>query len=315
MGAVFYPRSRGLFYLEIKMLTFQDQYQLAQEITGDETASRLTIFKRDINEGGAMFLNRLGRKFNKEFKTADVAEDQQYYQMSSDTLRISDVRVLNGTLWTTPELITSEDEWNKLNATTITSSYALFYYIRGFNEIGLYPVPSTDVTDGLSVSFEPQHTELRAADYTTGTITVANGDVDITHSGTGFTSQMAGRWIQVTDGTDGKWYRIAAYVSSSALQLENFYEGISGSGRSFRMGEVMKIPQAYQDAPVYYALDRYYLSQNDRQSASDFATRFDQKVKSAKETYGRSTSQRGVKRTASTRRPNWIDLTPPVTYP
>lgn len=297
------------------MLTFQDQYQMAQDITGDESSAQLVMFKRDINEGGAMFLNRLGRKFNREYKTADIEEDKQYYQTSADTLRISGIQVLHGTFWYTPELVASEEEWEKLNAITLTGNYPTHFFIRGFNEVGLFPIPSSDLDDALSISYEPQHTELTQADFTTGSVTVENESVTITHSGTSFTPQMVGRYFQVTDGTDGRWYRIAAYVSSSSLTLENYYEGITGSGRSFRIGEVMKIPQAYQDAPVFYALDRYYLTQSDPNSAAGYALRFDRKVKSAKETYGRSTSQMGVKKRSSGRRARWIDLTPPVTYP
>jgi hypothetical protein len=295
------------------ILTFTEQYTMAQEITGDYSASRLLIFKRDINEGGAMFLNKLGRKFNREFKTTDIEEDKQYYQLSSDVLRITYARVLFGTNWYTPNLITNEDEWNDLNTHTVTGSYATHFFIRGFNEVGLYPVPSSNVTDGLSISFEPQHVLLTQADFTADTITVSNGSINVTHSGTGFTPQMVGRWVQVTDGTDGRWYRIAAYVSTSVLQLENYYEGISGSAKPFKIGEVMKIPQAYQDAPVYYALQRYYLTQADKSSAREYAVMFDEKVKSAKKAYGRSTSQMGVPRNRETRRPSWIDLTPTVT--
>jgi hypothetical protein len=297
------------------MLSFTDQYTMAQQITGDTSATQLVMFKRDINEGGAMFLNRLGRKFNKEYKKASLVEGQQYYQMPMDVLRISEIRVLNGSDYYSPILVTSEDEWNRLNITTFEGSVPTHYYIRGFNEVGLYPIPSDDVTDGLVVSFEPQHIEMTAADYTTGTITVSNGSVTITHSATGFTPQMVGRYLQVTDGTDGRWYRISSYTSTSVMSLENYYEGISGSGRTFRIGEVMKIPQAYQDAPVYYALERYYLTQSDQNSADRFGRRFDLKVKSAKQTYGRSTSQMGVKKQGTGRRMSWIELTPPVTYP
>ncbi|MEO5499472.1 MAG: hypothetical protein ABIR46_03160 [Candidatus Saccharimonadales bacterium] len=297
------------------MLTYQDQISLAQEISGDSSASREVIFKRDINEGGAMFMNRLGRKFNKEYKTTNLIADRQYYQLPSDVLRISEIRCLNGTNYYTPELITSEELWNDMNTISTTGSYPTHYYIRGFNEIGLYPIPSTAVTSGMVVSFEPQHVELTQDDYITGTITVTNGAVAITHSATGFSPQMVGRWCQVTDGTDGKWYRVGSYVSSSVLNLENYYEGISGAGRAFRIGEVMKVPQAYQDAPVFYALDRYYLTQNDKGTAADFATRFDLKVRSAKETYGRSTSRLGVKSRHRGRQAKWIDLTPPIIYP
>lgn len=297
------------------MLTFTDQTTMYQQITGDYSAAGLVMAKRDINEGGAMFLNRLGRKFNKQYKTADLEEDKQYYQFSADVLRISKARCLHGTFWYSPELITSEEEWDRRNAITITGNYPLYYFIRGFNEVGLLPIPSSDVESGLEISFEPQHRQLTQNDFTTGSITVANGSVAITHSGTLFTPQMVGRWLQVTDGTDGRWYRIASYVSSSVVNLENYYEGISGSGRTFRIGEVMAIPEAYQDAPVYYAVDRFYLTQNDQKTAAQFAGRFDMKVKSAKETYGRSTSKLGVKTMPNRRRASWIDFTPPVSYP
>lgn len=297
------------------MLTFQDQYTMAQQIANDFSTATLVMLKRDINDGCAVFLNRLGRKFNKEYLTANLVLNQQYYQMSSSTLRISTVRCLNGTTYYTPQLVTSEEEWNELNSISFKSSYPTHFYIRGFNEIGLYPIPSANVTSGLVVSYEPQHIDLTQDDYTTGTLTVSNGAVAVTHSATGFTPQMVGRYLQVTDGTDGKWYRIASYTSTSVISLENYYEGISGSGRSFKIGEVSKIPQGFQDAPVYYALERYYLLTNDPRTAPFYAQKFESKLKIARSTYAHSTSQMGVKTRRTGRRARWIDLTPPVTYP
>ncbi len=297
------------------MLTFTDQINLYQQITQDYSAAGLVIAKRDINEGGAMFLNRLGRKFNKEYLTTSLVANQQYYQMSNGTLRISEIRCLNGTNYYTPELVTSEEMWNDINAISTTGNYPIYYYIRGFNEIGLYPIPSTAVANGMIVSHEPQHVDLTQDDYTTGSVTVSNASVTVTHSATGFTQSMVGRWLQVTDGSDGKWYRIASFTSTSVISLENYYEGISGSGRSFRIGEVMKIPNAYQDAPVYYACDRFYQTQNDQKTAQSYQIRFDQKVKSAKETYGRSTSRMGVSSRPNGRQPRLVDLIPPTVYP
>lgn len=297
------------------MLTFQDQTSMYQQITGDYSVAGLVVAKRDINEGGAMFLNRLGRKFNKKYLVANLTASRQYYQFSAGVLRITEVRCLRGSFYYSPELITDENEWNRINAISVTGGYPLYYFIRGFNEVGLYPTPSSTVTSGLSISFEPQHILLTQDDYVTGTITASNAAVAITHSGTGFTPQMVGRFLQVTDGTDGRWYRVTSYTSTSQLNLENFYEGISGSGRTFRIGEVMNIPEAYQDAPVYYAVDRYYLTQNDQKTAAQFSARFDMKVQSAKETYGRSTSHAGIKTKVVRGRPSWIDLTPRVIYP
>lgn len=297
------------------MLTFNDQYTLAQNITGDVSTAGLALFKNDINEGGSVFLNQLGRKFNKEYIKTNIVKNQQYYQTSSGTLRISTIRILNGSNYYTPELVTSEEEWNDINSISVSGTIPTHFYIRGFNEIGLYPIPSAAVTNGILISYEPQHVDLTQADFITGTITVSNGSVTVTHSATGFLPQMVGRYLQVTDGTDGKWYRVGAYTSSSVISLENFYEGLAGGGKTFRIGEVMKIPQGYQDAPVYYALERYYLTQSDRATADSYHLRFNDKLKSAKKTYGRSTSLYGVRRGLQERQPNWLDLTKPVTYP
>lgn len=297
------------------MLTFTDQINMYQQITQDYTTGGLVIAKRDINEGGAMFLNRLGRKFNKEYLLANITANQQFYEFPSEVLRISELKVLNGTIYYEPQLVTSEEEWNRLNSVTYKATIPTHYYIRGFNELGLWPTPSAAVTNGISMSYEPQHQDLTQDDFLTGTVTVTNNSITVTHSATGFSANMVGRWIQITDGTDGKWYKIAGFTNTSTLTLENYYEGPSGAGKAFRIGEIMKIPNAYQDAPVYYAAERFYMTQNDQRTAPIFAQRFEMKVKSAKATYGRSTSRMGVKSREQLRSPNWIDLTKPVIYP
>lgn len=297
------------------MLTFTDQQNLYQQLTQDYSTDGLVIAKRDINEGGVIFLNRLGRKFNKEYLTTSLEKNKQYYQFSSQVLRVSEIKCLNGTNYYTPTLVTSENEWNQRNIITTTGNYPTHYYIRGFNEVGLYPIPVANTANGMIISYEPQHVDLTQGDYTTGTMTVSNGAVAITHSASGFTQSMVGRWLQVTDGSDGRWYRIGAFVSSSVMNLENYYEGISGSGRSFRIGEIMKIPDGYQDAPVYFAAERFYMTQNDQRTPPIFNARFESRVKGAKETYSRSTSRMGIKSRNSTKRPSWIYLTPPVVYP
>lgn len=298
------------------MITFQGQVTMAQQLTGDYTPATKLLFQRDINEGGAVFLNGLGRKFNEETLSGDLKSQQQYYQLSSEVLRVSSIRTLNGNIYLEPQLITSEAEWNALNSIKVYSNWITYYFIRGFNEVGLFPIPNTDTTDGIIISFLPQHTDLTQDDFTSGTVTVSNGSQTITHSAAGFTQGMVGRWFQITDGTDSKWYRIGSFLSASQLNLENDFEGVGGSGRSFLIGEVMKIPQGYQDAPVYYACERFYMAQNDQRTAPLFNQRFLAKLRSAKETYGRSTSQMAVKRNMPPHAGRgWIDFTKPVTYP
>lgn len=298
------------------MYTFEEQYKLAQRISKDYSSSQLALFKLDINNAAAQFLNRFGTKTNRGTTYTDVKAGQQYYQFAYECLRPSHIRVQNSTFWYSPELITSEDQWNKINAIEPTATFPIFWYIRGYREVGLYPTPSQNETKGLELTFQPEHIEMTEDDYKAGTVTVTNGSTTLTHSNSGFTPNMVGRWLQITDGTDGRWYRISAYVSSSTLTLENYFEGISGAGRTFRLGQIMQIPQGYQEAPVYDALKTYYLGQKDKATAIDFDNRFESKLKLAKATYGKSTTSSGVRKNDYLKRkPRWIDLTPPVGYP
>jgi hypothetical protein len=305
------------------MFTFQDQTTWLQKKTGDYSAERKAIFQQDLNEGATLFMNRLARKFNKEFRTTDIKAGQQYYQLPYDVLRPSGIRIKSGSIWyglgSGLTLISSEDQWNGLNMQAISSSAPQYVYIRGANEIGIWPIPTANVVKGLEVSHEPQHVDLAADDFTTGKLAVTNGSVTITHSATGFKKSHVGMHLQVSG--DGKDYRIAGYVSTSVMSLENYYEGDTvaiSPGVDFRIGPVMKIPKGYQKAPCYYAMEQHELGNEDEKAAATWAGLFQGAVEECKETYGRSTSRMGVRNNPQSRQRKgrgWIDLQPPVTYP
>lgn len=272
------------------MLTFTDQQNIAQEISGLTDATNVTKFKRDINTGGTLFMASLGRDYNEKRRTTDSVAAQQFYQYPEDAVRVHEV-IYHSTTTFNPPLIQVADEntWAYMNQTAI-QGMPTHYFVRGFDEIGLYPTPSSSVTDGIEIRFEPKHVLLTDADYTTGTLTVTNGSTTITGSGTVFTANMAGRWLQVTDGTDGNWYRIASYSSATSLTLDNYYQGISGSGRTYRIGQVMDLPEEYQEAPVDYAMYRHFVSKGDLKTGSEFKAMFDNAKERATSQYAQKTS-------------------------
>ena len=277
------------------MLTFTDQQNIAQEISGLSDATNIAKFKRDINTGGTMFMSSLGRDFNEKRRTTDSVASQQYYQYPEDALRVHEV-IYHSTTTFNPPLIQVADEntWAYMNQTAL-EGVPTHYFVRGFDEIGLYPTPSASVTDGLEIRFEPKHVLLTEADYTTGTVTVTNGSTTITGSGTTFTAGMAGRWLQITDGTDGNWYRIASYSSATSLTLDNYYQGISGSGRTFRIGQVMDLPEEYQEAPVDYAMYRHFVSKGDLKTGSEFKAMFENAREQATSKYAQKTSNNVIR--------------------
>lgn len=77
--------------------------------------------------------------------------------------------------------------------------------------------------------------------YVTGTVTVAVTTGVVTHSGTGFTSDMVGKPFKAAGHT--KWYRIKHYTSTSQIEIEDdsddttsaYTGGAIGAGAAFEI--------------------------------------------------------------------------------
>lgn len=68
-------------------------------------------------------------------------------------------------------------------------------------------------------------------DYSTGTITVANGSTTVTGASTVFTAAMVGRKLRVE--SEQAYYKISAFVSATELTLEQAYQGSLTSGNDY----------------------------------------------------------------------------------
>jgi len=270
------------------MRTWQSAYEKAQRVSGDPSTETLEYLKEDINEGAAKFNAALNRYFTRKAKTTDLVADQQYYQMPPDSIRPIGVVVTVGSDKYPLQQIRSEYDWRALNIHNQSSNWVSYYFVRGADEIGLYPIPSTAVTDGLEIYYEPRDHELSQDDYTTGTVTVTNGSTTVTGSSTVFTDAFAGRWFKVTDGTDGHWYRISSRTSNTELTLEEPYIGLSGSGKTYLIGESFSFPGEYHDAPVDYALHRYFEERDQPERAAYHLAKFNKAIDTARSKYASS---------------------------
>lgn len=276
-------------------LTFMDQYQLAQQIakTGSDAANTAN-FKRDINTGGSRFMGLLDRPTLRRSRFADIVASQQYYQYPEDALRPKEVLYLMGSQWVPLTEVTDEHYWRQLNW-VVTTGVPSMFFVRGSDEVGLYPVPSGAVTAGLELVFQQRHLSLTQDDYTNGTMAVVNGNATVTHSTATLTNQMIGRYFTLTDGSDTNWYRIVDVPTTSTATLENVYQGLSAPAATFRIGEVMEIPEEYLEAPVHFAMHRYFVARDTPSRYSggrgkDFLQLFTDALAECKSIYGRKAS-------------------------
>ena len=255
------------------MITFTNAINRTADIVGVNTSTDsqdLTNIQYDVNQAVRLFKNGARRYTTRKEVTANLVATQQYYTFPVDMVRITAVKANTGSgSYNWPLIqVDSEELWNKYNIIpNNTLMVPQFYFIRGRNEVGLYPIPSANVTAGLIVSYEARWQDMSVADTTNTTVTVTNGSQFVTNPSTNFNTNMVNQMFSVTDGTDGNWYPIIS-ATSAQLTLENVYQGISENNAACIIGSVpYDIPEEFHMAFVYYAAWQFYLKRNEMNNA------------------------------------------------
>lgn len=291
------------------MITFPQIITEVQEATGRKGSDELLLIKRNVLTATKRFKSVIRRPWSRLSKKTDIVADQQDYQLPMVAQRVIGVGYLYGESYFPLIEVGSEEQWERLNAVpSVTIGIPRFFFPKGKNVISIYPRPGTAVSEGLRVYFEVRQGDIFAEDYTTGTVTVTNGSTTLTHSAAGFTPNMVGRYFHTTDGSDESWYQIVGYTNSSTLTLENYYEGISGSGVTFLIGYVPDIPEEYHDQIIDYAVGRFYL-RRDPKKALEFMALFNTAIDECKELYSSPTSNDRIPNLGNTTL-NVFDLPP-----
>lgn len=254
------------------MYTFTELTARAATMAGVNTTQSgqaLTNLQQDINQSVRNFKNAARRYWTRKEVQTNLVSGQQYYTFPVDMVRITTVRVTSGGLTLPVTLFDSEEVWNKLNLIpAMTVGIPTSGFVRGRNELGLYPIPSTNSTNGLIVSYEPRLKDMSIADSIQN-VTVTNGSTAVTSSAA-FNANMVGMYLSVTDGSDGNWYPIVGYTSPSAITLENVYIGPNKSGVASIIGQAPDIPEDYHLAMAYFAAFNYHLQRGDQGKVAEY---------------------------------------------
>lgn len=273
------------------MLSYQEAYEKAQIISGDQTATTLTQLKQDINIGYKRFNAAIARYFTRKQQYTDLIAGQQYYQIPVDAIRVSNVTVTlpNDYIYPVEEMKTEMD-WRQLNIVQYNSTYAYYYFVLGNDLLGLWPIPSDDVPSGLRYIYQPQDVDLTKDNYTTGTATISNGTVTVTGTGTSWNNTHIGMYYRTTDNTDGNEYEIFDVPNATTLTLKTPYVGPSVTNATYALGQMLITPSEYNDVPIDYALARFFESRNNPQRADYHRKNYDEAVKEAVIKYASSST-------------------------
>lgn len=274
------------------MLTYSGLLAECQAQTGDDSSTTSnTLYTKGLNQGLHLFRAALRREYTLERKTFSIVASQQFYQMPEDAVRVDKVTVTIGGIDYPLTEIANDKDWYYLNASSsVSSEIPEYFYVRGQDEFGIYPIPASSVSNGGELVYQARVADMGIADYTTGTVTVTNGDATVTGAGTTFTAAMVGRWFKpTTSSEDALWYKIDTYTSSTSLELENVFGGTTGSSLSYTIGEIPNIPEEYHMNLVDYALYRYYMRRRDKDIAAMFKTEFELGIQRANREYNSKT--------------------------
>lgn len=251
--------------------TWTEQKLKAQRLARDNNSGTLTQLEQDMNTGYHLFNARLSRYYTRKQQFTDLIDGQQIYQTPVDCVRVMGMTVLvSQTYQPTVKEIRSEYQWRQITSYPYNSNWPAYYFMIGNDELALWPTPSQDVVNGLRFYYQPQDYDLSIEDATStslnATATVTNGSTTVTLSSSVLTSSPNSLWFQVTGETNNTFYEIVDSTSST-LTLKSAYVSPSGSGKSFRIGQLGIIPQEYSDAPMHYALGNYFMSKGNSERA------------------------------------------------
>lgn len=274
------------------MKTFTELRTLTAKYCNIDLADTTAMSTVDININDSIrtICNLQGGKLRFLEATKDMltVANQDTYQIPNGFRKIIDMYVttntstpLTSTIYV-PEMVFDPTKWKFVLAMRLgTSDWPSFTYVEN-TTFKIQPVPASS-GNTITLRGRLQTADLTMPDYTTGTIvSVANAGVALVGSGTVWTADMVGRYLEIpqtqaADGGDGMWYQIGGWTDATHITLVKPYEGtsITTGSAAYIIGQCSVIPAAYDVAIVYRATALYWQNQSDLVRSKTYWTLYD----------------------------------------
>lgn len=223
----------------------QNQYLRNIGKSGSTDTTIVSDFQLNMGQRYQMIMAKMANYMTQISKTASTVVNQAFYHYPVGVVSVETATLNLGTYTPTLDVINSQHNWDLLNSIQIQASAVPRFIFPRRDDFGIWPTPQGIYT--ITFNYHLRDRNLLIADYTTGTVTVTQNSQTLTGAGGAtFTPAMVGRWLVISTATapgEGYWYRISAYVSSTELTLETSWEGSTGSGLTYRIGQTPEIPE------------------------------------------------------------------------
>ena len=277
------------------MLTFTQRKLMAAKKCGIHyEENEMDYIVANINNADKLFQNASRRPWTRKEKRTNVTVGQQYYQIANDMHRVAEVRCRqsndSNVILPLTE-IRSEHDWNIMNAHPHSGTFPTHFFVRGNDEIGIFPMPACDIEKGLYVSYEPRIRDMGIDDIEFTAKVEQNGfRIEVVSNEDIFAPFMEENWYAFrTDGKDGNYYKIQKVIDGKHAWLENNYLGMTSNDAPFKIGQVPPYPEEFHEAAVNYACFNFFAMRKDTDSAAMYRTLFEQAMEQYRTRYGNKT--------------------------
>ena len=231
-----------------------------QSVSYTGMSDPLTFIKREINNAVSdIFTLMKEYRLQPTPKIVATKSGYTYYSNPPGLMKPESFTIALGTHTPPLEIVQSQQQWNRYQQLPITSGFPTKVFPRR-DDFGIYPTPDNIYNITIVGSYQP--TRMNVADFTDGVVKVTNDSTELVITGGTFTESMVGRWFSLTDSTslesNGNWYRISGYTSSTKLQLSRTFTEDTKQGQTFVIAESPEIPDelhqfiAYKVGSVYW---------------------------------------------------------------
>lgn len=260
--------------MQVPTSTLNSEYQLH---TKDSSTGNIATGKTRMNYYYTVLLGEADNYVVERTKYAKAKQNQRGYLLPPDYIKMKTIRWKeSSTIWTPIVEIKSLDKWNEITSIIRTSSIPDYWFI--FNEQGnlhmeLDPIPNADAAaNNIEIIYQGYQDPITfPTDYTTGTVTINQGEASVVGSGTSFASSMIGRFLQISGGK--YFYEVKSVTDTTHLTLVNHFQESSVSGGSYAIQEVPRLPAEFSYAPLWGAVMDYYLPK-DAKKAKEYENKY-----------------------------------------
>ena len=279
------------------MISYEQLYTRCQSQSSDGDATTLANFKLWISDAIRKCYAVLSAEYFYATHTDTTADGTSEYKLPYNSAKVHSLKVtISSVDYVVTEFPGDYNSWLALTGGATSSSetsYPTYYYVKA-DTYEIYPASSTNAYV-ITMRYQINPTDLSADDHTTESIkTMVNGSTAVVgNTSSAFTAAMADRYFKID--ADGVWYRIASVTDGTNLVLAREYGGaaVTAGTESYTIGEMSFIPNAFQEAPINYALSVYYRQKENMNLTNYYKGLWEEGLQNIKQ-YGSNLTTSGV---------------------